>query len=100
MHMGNLSLPIPLLEQFRVREVGAIVIATILLGLPFLLAGVAVTLALTRSGGSTSRLYAADLSRCCIGLLCVVVPSARSNQHHVGGVRGGRSGCSRGRVLL
>ena len=98
MHMGNLSLPIPLLEQFRVREVGAIVIATIILGLPFLLAGVAVTLALTRSGGSTSRLYAADLLGAALGCLLVVPLLDRTNITSVG-VRGRRGG-RRGRVLF
>ena len=79
MHLGNLIMRIPVLEQFKVREVSAIVFAIIVLGLPFLLAGVAVTLALTRSGGSTSRLYAADLLGAALGCLLVVPLLDRTN---------------------
>src|SRR5262245_14238701 len=88
MHMGNLSMPIPVLEEFRVREVSAIVFATIVLGLPFLLAGVAVTLALTRSGGSASRLYAADLLGAALGCLVVVPLLDRTNITSVAFVAG------------
>jgi len=79
MHLGNLILGIPVLEQFNVREVTAIVFAIVVLGLPFLLAGVAVTLALTRSGGSTSRLYAADLLGAALGCLLVIPLLDRTN---------------------
>jgi spermidine synthase len=88
MHLGNLTMPIPVLEQFRVREISAIVFATLVLGLPFLLAGVAVTLALTRSGGSTSRLYAADLLGAAIGCLVVVPLLDRTNITSVAFVAG------------
>src|SRR5262245_34216146 len=89
MHMGNLSMPIPVLEEFRVREVSAIVFATLVLGLPFLLAGVAVTLALTRSGGSASRLYAADLLGAAMGCLVVVPLLDRTNITSVAFAAGG-----------
>jgi spermidine synthase len=79
MHLGNLTIRIPLLEQFNVRDVSAIVFAIIVLGLPFLLAGIAVTLALTRSGGSTSRLYAADLLGAALGCLLIVPLLDRTN---------------------
>ena len=79
MHVANLILGIPVLEQFNVREVSAIVFAILVLGLPFLLAGIAVTLALTRSGGSANRLYAADLLGAALGCLLVVPLLDRTN---------------------
>jgi hypothetical protein len=78
-HLGNLTMGIPVLEQFNVREVTAIVFAILVLGLPFLLAGVAVTLSLTRVGRSTSRLYAADLLGAALGCLLVIPLLDRTN---------------------
>jgi spermidine synthase len=88
MHLGNLSVPIPVLEEFRVREVTAIVTSTLVLAIPFLLAGVAVTLALTRAGGSPSRLYAADLLGAALGCLLVVPLLDRTNITSVAFVAG------------
>ena len=79
MHLANLIIRIPVLERFDLREVSVIVVAIIVLGLPFLLAGIVVTLALTRSGGSPSRLYAADLLGAALGCLLVVLLLDRTN---------------------
>jgi hypothetical protein len=71
-HLLNLIIPIPLLEQFSVMEVAAIALSTVVLGTPFLAAGVVVTLALTRTGYAIGRLYAADLLGAAAGCLLVV----------------------------
>jgi len=68
-HVANLCLPIPVLERFSVMEVVSIALSTLILGAPFLLSGIVVTLALTRTGGSIGRLYAADLLGASLGCL-------------------------------
>jgi hypothetical protein len=87
-HVLNLSMPIPMLEQFSAKEVTAIALATLVLATPFLLAGVVVTLALTRVGGSTARLYAADLLGAALGCLLVIPLLDRSNISSVAFVAG------------
>lgn len=71
-HLANLCLPIPLLEHFSVMEVTAITLSTIILGAPFLLSGIVVTLGLTRTGGSIGKLYAADLLGAALGCLLFI----------------------------
>lgn len=78
-HLGNLCLPIPLLEQFSVMEVTAITLSTVILAVPFVLSGVVVTLGLTRTGGSIGRLYAADLLGAALGCLVFIPLIERSN---------------------
>ena len=71
-HLLNLSMPFPTLEQFSVMEAIGIIFATIVLGVPFLVAGIVVTLALTRTGAAIGRLYAADLAGAALGCLLIV----------------------------
>ena len=79
-------------------EITAVAVATRCSRFPFVLSGVVVTIALTRTSGSVGRLYAADLSGAAFGL------SGRDRaaelvRHHFGGVRGRRR-CGDGRVGL
>ena len=71
-HVVNLCVPIPLLRQFSVMEMAAVIVATIVLTTPFVLSGTLVTLALTRTGGQIGRLYAADLLGAALGCLLVI----------------------------
>lgn len=88
-HLLNLTMPIPMLEQISVMEVTAILLTTLVLGAPFLLAGVVVTIALTRTGGSVSRLYAADLLGAALGCLLVIPLLGGSNLSSVVFIAGG-----------
>jgi hypothetical protein len=71
-HLGNLIVPIPAVQGGSPVVVIALTITTVLLSVPFVLSGVVVTLALTRSGGAIGRLYAADLLGAALGCLVVV----------------------------
>lgn len=71
-HFLNLIIPIPLLERFSVMEMIAITLSTIVLAVPFFLAGIVVTLALTKTDAPIGRLYAADLAGAALGCVLVV----------------------------
>jgi hypothetical protein len=71
-HLLSLVMPIPALDLFSPMELATIVLATLALAAPFFFAGVAVALALTRSGGPVGRLYAADLIGAATGCVLVV----------------------------
>jgi hypothetical protein len=71
-HIVNLCVPIPTLEAFSAMEFAALLVTTIALGTPFLLSGIVVTIALTRTNGSIGKLYAADLLGAALGCLLVV----------------------------
>jgi hypothetical protein len=87
-HLINLSIPFPLLDQFSVMEAVGISISTIVLAIPFLAAGVVVTLALTRTESSIGRLYAADLAGAALGCLLIVPLLDRGNISSVAFVAG------------
>jgi hypothetical protein len=78
-HFLNLIIPIPLLERFAVMEIIAITLSTIVLAVPFFLAGIVVTLALTKTGAPIGRLYAADLAGAALGCVLVVPLLNQSN---------------------
>lgn len=71
-HVVNLCVPIPTASDHRVMEFTALAIATAALAVPFFLSGVAVTLALTRTGAPIGRIYAWDLIGASAGCLAVV----------------------------
>lgn len=71
-HVLNLCMPIPTLDTMSVMELAALGAATVSLGAPFLLSGIVVTIALTRTGGAIGKLYAADLLGAALGCLLVV----------------------------
>jgi hypothetical protein len=78
-HLLNLIIPIPLLDRFAVMEILAITLSTIVLAVPFVLAGIVVTLALTRTTAPIGRLYAFDLAGAALGCVLVVPLLNRSN---------------------
>jgi hypothetical protein len=71
-HVLNLIIPVPLLDGFAVMDVIAITLSTIVLAVPFFLAGIVVTLALTKTDAPIGRLYAADLAGAALGCVLVV----------------------------
>ena len=88
-HVLNLIIPIPLLERFAVMEIVAITLSTTVLAVPFFLAGIVVTLALTRTDAPIGRLYAADLAGAALGCVLVVPLLNQSNISSVALVAGG-----------
>ena len=71
-HLANLCIPIPVLTEFSLMEITAVAVATSVLAIPFVLSGVVVTMALTRTSGQVGRLYAADLGGAAFGCLAVI----------------------------
>lgn len=71
-HIANLHIPFPPVRIVTVADVAVLALATGVLTLPFILSGVVVTLALTRTGGSIGRLYGADLLGAAGGCLGVI----------------------------
>jgi hypothetical protein len=78
-HLFNLTIPFLPLSDFTVMEVVSVAVSTVVLAVPFVCSGVAVTAALTRCGGSIGRLYGADLVGAALGCLLVVPVLDRSN---------------------
>jgi hypothetical protein len=78
-HVMTLSIPFPALASRSVMEVLSVAVSTAVLGVPFVLSGVAVTTALTRCGGAVSRLYAFDLLGAAAGCALVVPLLERTN---------------------
>jgi hypothetical protein len=71
-HLLNLSIPFLSLNDYSLIEGLSILGSTVILAVPFVLSGVAITLALTRCGGSIGRLYAVDLIGAAAGCMLVV----------------------------
>ena len=78
-HLCTLVIPIPPLTEARLSLVLPLAIFIVLLGVPFFLSGVAVTLALTRLGAPIGRLYAWDLLGAAAGCLLVIPLLVRTN---------------------
>ena len=91
-HLANLCIPIPLLHQFSVMEIIAVTVATTVLAIPFVLSGVVVTLALTRTSGPVGRLYASDLFGAALGCLAVIALLSWSDITSVAFVAGAAAG--------
>src|SRR5512132_4035604 len=71
-HVVNLCVPIYTASDHVVMELVALTLATIALAVPFFFSGVAVTLALTRTGAAIGRIYAWDLLGASAGCLAIV----------------------------
>ena len=82
----TLVIPIPPLTEARLSLILPLAVSIVLLGVPFFLSGVAVTVALTRLGAPIGRLYAWDLAGAAAGCL-LRDPAAGPHQPHVGDVR-------------
>ena len=78
-HLATLVIPIPPLTEARLSLVLPLAVSIVLLGVPFFLSGVAVTIALTRLGAPIGRLYAWDLAGAAAGCLSVIPLLVRTN---------------------
>jgi hypothetical protein len=117
-HLVNLTIPFLPLQEYSLMEVLSIVVSTIVLAVPFVLSGIAVTVALTRMGGAIGRLYAFDLVGAAAGCVLVVPLLERTNIssaiflaaaaaavaaacfHHVASIRGAAKAIALGAVLV
>lgn len=72
-HAGNLSIPFPTLHLGSPTELIALGMAILTLTVPFILSGIVVTLALTRTGGPIGWLYGADLIGAATGCLVIIL---------------------------
>jgi hypothetical protein len=71
-HVGNLAIPIPGVSGASPREIAALGVATLVLAVPFVLSGIVVTVALTRTRAPIGVLYGADLVGAAAGCLAIV----------------------------
>jgi hypothetical protein len=71
-HLGNLAIPFPPVRVVSFPDLITLAGAVAVLTLPFVLSGVVVTLALTRTGAPIGRLYGADLLGAALGCLGVM----------------------------
>ncbi len=71
-HLANLAIPIPAESGASPQEVTALALSTLVLAVPFIVSGVVVTIALTRTGAPIGVLYGADLLGAASGCLAIV----------------------------
>jgi hypothetical protein len=71
-HVTNLTIPIPGVSGGSSREIASLAISTLVLTIPFVVSGIVVTLALTRTHAPIGRLYGADLVGAALGCLLIV----------------------------
>jgi hypothetical protein len=71
-HVMNLAIPVPVIERVVMMDALSLALSTIVLAAPFVLAGIVVTIALTKTGGPIGRLYAADLLGAALGCVLVI----------------------------
>ena len=72
-HVANLVIPFPAVRGGSPAELAALAVATLVLTIPFVLSGLVVTLALTRTGASIGLLYGADLLGAAAGCLGIIL---------------------------
>jgi hypothetical protein len=71
-HLANLAMPMPGVRGFAPSEIAGLGIATLVLAIPFVISGVVVTLALTRTAAPIGLLYGADLVGAAAGCFAIV----------------------------
>jgi hypothetical protein len=71
-HVANLVIPFPVVRGGSPAELAALSIATLTLTIPFVLSGVVVTMALTRTRAPIGLLYGADLIGAAAGCLAII----------------------------
>ena len=71
-HVANLVIPFPAVRGGSPAELAALAISTLVLTIPFVISGVAVTLALTRTRAPIGILYGADLIGAAAGCLAII----------------------------
>ena len=71
-HFTNLAMPMPGMRGFSASDISGLAVATLVLAIPFVISGIVVTLALTRSSAPIGLLYGADLVGAAAGCLVIV----------------------------
>ena len=71
-HAANLVIPFPVVRGGSAAEIAALGISTLMLTIPFVVSGVAVTIALTRTNERVGILYGADLLGAAAGCLAII----------------------------
>ncbi len=71
-HIANLVIPFPAVRGGSPAELAALSVATLVLTIPFVLSGLVVTLALTRTRAPIGVLYGADLLGAAAGCLAII----------------------------
>lgn len=71
-HVANLVIPFPAVRGGSVSEIAALGTATLALTIPFIVSGVVITLALTRTRAPIGLLYGADLIGAAFGCLAII----------------------------
>jgi hypothetical protein len=72
-HIANLTIPFPSVRGGAPAELAALAIATLALTIPFVLSGIVVTIALTRTRAPVGWLYGADLVGAAMGCIAIIV---------------------------
>ena len=97
-HVANLVIPFPAVRGGSPAELAALAVATLVLTIPFVLSGLVVTLALTRTRAPDWRAVRRRSARRG-GRVPRDHLAARADRHHVDGARDRRRGRDRRRVL-
>lgn len=71
-HIANLVIPFPVVRGGSAAEVAALAISTLVLTIPFVVSGIVVTVALTRTSDRIGLLYGADLLGAAAGCLAII----------------------------
>ena len=71
-HLANLAIPFPGVSGGSPAEFSALALSTLILAIPFVVSGVIVTMALTRTRAPIGILYGADLFGAAFGCLAIV----------------------------
>ena len=71
-HVANLVIPFPVVRGGSSAELAALAISTIVLTIPFVVSGIVVTIALTRTSDRVGLLYGADLVGAAAGCLAII----------------------------
>lgn len=71
-HIANLVIPFPVVRAGTPGEIAGVAISTFVLTIPFVMSGIAVTVALTRTSDRVGLLYGADLVGAAAGCLAIV----------------------------
>ena len=71
-HVANLVIPFPAVRGCSPAELAAMAMSTLVLTIPFVLSGIVVTLALTRTRAPIGMLYGADLLGAAAGCLAII----------------------------
>jgi hypothetical protein len=71
-HVANLVIPFPIVRSGSAAELAGLAVSTLVLTIPFVVSGIVVTMALTRTSDRIGLLYGADLLGAAAGCLAIV----------------------------